>query len=121
MRRDSRRARLIGFLTALGGVIVLLSTLPGIGGRVGRVVDVVTPFGVRVTSHVIAVAAGVGLLYLAGQLARRRRLAWFLAVLLFAATTIVDVLREHHYVRGGLFVPHGDPAAHQPVEIHRSR
>ncbi len=98
MRRDSRRARLIGLLTALGGVIVLLSTLPGIGGRVGRVVDVVTPFGVRVTSHVIAVAAGVGLLYLAGQLARRRRLAWFLAVLLFAATTIVDLLREHHYV-----------------------
>jgi len=68
MRRDSRRARLIGFLTALGGVIVLLSTLPGLGGRIGRMVDVVTPFGVRVTSHVIAVAAGVALLYLAGQI-----------------------------------------------------
>ena len=98
MRRDSRRARLIGFLTALGGVIVLLSTLPGVGGRVGRMLDVVTPFGVRVTSHVIAVAAGVGLLYLAGQLARRRRLAWICAVVLFATSFVVDLLREHHYL-----------------------
>ena len=98
MGRDSRRARLIGFLTALGGVIVLLSTLPGVGGRVGRVVNVVTPFGVRVTSHVIAVAVGVGLLYLAGQLARRRRLAWICAVGLFAASFIVDLLREHQYI-----------------------
>ena len=98
MRRDSRRARLIGFLTALGGVIVLLSTLPAVGGRMGRMVDVVTPFGVRVTSHVIAVAAGVALLYLAGQLSRRRHLAWLLAVVLFFASFIVDVLRQHHYV-----------------------
>ena len=98
MRRDSRRARLIGALTALGGLIVLVSTLPAVGGRVGRVVDVVTPFGVRVTSHVIAVAAGVALLYLAGQLARRRHLAWLLAVVLFSASFVVDLLREHHYI-----------------------
>lgn len=98
MRRDSRRARLIGFLTALGGVIVLLSTLPGLGGRIGRMVDVVTPFGVRVTSHVIAVAAGVALLYLAGQLSRRRHLAWISAIVIFAASFVVDLLREHHYV-----------------------
>jgi len=98
MRRDSRRARLIGLLTALGGVIVLLSTLPGFGDRINRMVDVVTPFGVRVTSHVIAVAAGVALLYLAGQLSRRRHLAWLLAVILFAASFVVDLVRQHHYV-----------------------
>ncbi len=98
MRRDSRRARLVGLLTALGGVIVLLSTLPGFGGRINRMVDVVTPFGVRVTSHVIAVAAGVGMLYLAGQLSRRRHLAWLLAVVIFAASFVVDLLRDHHYV-----------------------
>ena len=60
MRRDSRRARLIGLLTALGGVIVLLSTLPGVGGRFGGVVDIVAPVGVRVTSHVIASLEGGG-------------------------------------------------------------
>lgn len=98
MRRDSRRARLIGFLTALGGVIVLLSTLPGVGGRVGGMVEIVTPFGVRVTSHVIAVGVGVGLLYLAGQLARRRRLAWVCAVALFSASFVVDLLRDRSFI-----------------------
>ena len=98
MRRDSRRARLIGSLTALGGVILLLSTLPAVGGRMGRIVDVVAPFGVRVTSHVIAVASGVALLYLAGQLSRRRHLAWVMAVAVFSTSFVVDVLREHHYV-----------------------
>jgi len=61
-------------------------------------VDVVTPFGVRVTSHVIAVAAGVALLYLAGQLSRRRHLAWLLSMILFAASFVVDLVRQHHYV-----------------------
>jgi len=98
MRRDSRRARLIGVLTALGGVILLLSTLPAVGGRMGRIVDVVAPFGVRVTSHVIAVASGVALLYLAGQLSRRRHLAWVMAVVVFSTSFVVDVLREHHFV-----------------------
>ncbi|NCY17221.1 MAG: DUF2156 domain-containing protein, partial [Actinobacteria bacterium] len=35
-------------------------------------------------------------LYLAGQLVRRRRLAWFVAVLLFGASTVVNILRVHH-------------------------
>ena len=98
MRRDSRRARLIGLLTALGGVILLLSTLPAVGGRMGRIVDVVAPFGVRVTSHVIAVASGIALLYLAGQLSRRRHLAWVMAVAVFSTSFVVDLLREHHFV-----------------------
>jgi len=98
MRRDSRRARLIGFLTALGGLILLVSTLPAVGFRLDRMVNVVTPFGVRVTSHVIAVAAGVALLYLAGQLARRRRMAWIFAMVLFGASFVVEILRQHHYV-----------------------
>ena len=48
MRRDSRRARLIGSLTALGGVILLLSTLPAVGGRMGRIVDVVPPMSEQI-------------------------------------------------------------------------
>jgi len=98
MRRDSRRARLLGYLTALGGLILLVSTLPAVGIRLGRMVNVVTPFGVRVTSHVVAVAAGVSLLYLAGQLARRRRMAWLFAIVLFGASFVVELVRQHHYV-----------------------
>ncbi len=50
----------------------------------------------RVTSHVVSLVLGAALLYLAGQLARRRRLAWVLAIVLFAASAIVNVLRVHH-------------------------
>ena len=60
--------------------------------------DVVVPFGLRVTSHLLALALGVALLYLAGQLARGRRLAWFAAVSLFGASFIVDLVRVHHLV-----------------------
>jgi lysyl-tRNA synthetase class 2 len=101
MRRDSRRARLIGLLTGLGGIIVIVSTLPMVNQRFGRFTDAITPFGVRVTSHVISVAAGVALLYLAGQLARRRHLAWILAISLFTASFVVARLREHHYIAAG--------------------
>lgn len=96
-RRDSRRARLIGLLTAVGGVLVLVSTLP-ITNRVRGMASVVTPFGVRVTSHVASVAIGAALLYLAGQLRRRRRLAWYAAIVLFGVSFVVNVLRIHHPV-----------------------
>lgn len=93
-RRDSRRARLIGWATAVGGLLVLVSTLP-IANRFQALATVVTPFGLRVTSHVASVAIGASLLYLAGQLARRRRLAWILATVLFGASFVVNLLRVH--------------------------
>lgn len=96
-RRDSRRARLIGLATGVGGVVVLVSTLP-LADRFQTLASVVTPFGLRVTSHVVSVAIGVALLYLAGQLARRRRLAWYVATGLFGASFVVNVVRLHHPV-----------------------
>lgn len=106
-RRDSRRARLIGVLTGVGGLLVLVSTLP-IGNRIRPLASVVTPFGLLVTGHVMSVAIGAALLYLAGQLARRRRLAWYLATILFATSFVVVVLRVHHPVAAvyslGMFV-----------------
>lgn len=93
-RRDSRRARLIGLATGLGGFIVLVSTLP-LTDRVQWLATVVTPFGLTVTSHVVSVAIGAALLYLAGQLGRRRRLAWYVATALFGASFVVNVLRVH--------------------------
>jgi len=77
---------------------MLVSTLPAVGFRLDSMVDLVTPFGVRVTSHVISVAAGVALLYLAGQLARRRRMAWIFAMVLFVASFVTELLRQHHYI-----------------------
>ena len=101
VRTASKRARLTGILTALGGLILIVSTLPPFQNRVGRLSDVVRPFGLRVTSHVVSVAVGVALLYLAGQLARRRHLAWVLALALFSTSTVVNILRFHHFVALG--------------------
>ena len=96
MRRKRRRARLLGLLTATGGLLLVVSTLPIVRQRFERVTNVFTPFGVEVASNVIALAVGFALLYLAGQLVRRRRLAWVVAVLLFGTSAIVNVLRVHH-------------------------
>ncbi len=98
MKPNSTRARLIGVLTAVGGLLLIVSTLPILGWRVERFAAAFSPFGVRVTSHVLSLVLGAALLYLAGQLARRRRLAWVLAIALFAASAIVNVLRVHHDV-----------------------
>ncbi len=96
MRRKRRRARLLGLLTATGGLLLVVSTLPIVRHRFERMTNVFTPFGVEVASNVIALAVGFALLYLAGQLVRRRRLAWVVAVLLFGTSAIVNVLRVHH-------------------------
>lgn len=96
MRRRRRRSRLLGLLTAVGGVLLIVSTLPVVRRRFENVTGVFTPFGVEVASNVIALAVGFALLYLAGQLVRRRRLAWVVAVILFGTSTIVNILRVHH-------------------------
>ncbi len=96
MRRKRRRARLLGLLTAFGGLLLIISTLPVFRRRFERVTNVFTPFGVEVASNAIALAVGFALLYLAGQLVRRRRLAWFVAVVLFGTSGIVNILRVHH-------------------------
>ena len=98
MRRDLTTAKLIGGLTALGGLLLVVSTLPILRRRVENVAETFTPFGVRVTSHVVALGTGAALLYLAGQLARRRRLAWIVALVLFGSSVVVNVLRVHHDV-----------------------
>jgi lysylphosphatidylglycerol synthetase-like protein (DUF2156 family) len=98
MQPGGRRSRLIGILTAFGGLLLVASTLPLVSTRVVSVANVLTPFGVRVTSQVIALAVGLALLYLAGQLARKRHLAWVVALVLFATSAVVNLARIHHNV-----------------------
>jgi lysyl-tRNA synthetase class 2 len=98
MQSAGRRSRLIGILTAVGGLMLVASTLPLVSTRVVSVTDVLTPFGVRVTSQVIALASGLALLYLAGQLARKRHLAWVVALVLFATSAVVNLARVHHNI-----------------------
>lgn len=100
MRKGLFRARLIAWLTAIGGILILLSTLPILTRRLNRISSVMAPFGVRVTSHVLSVLIGLLLLYLAGQLARRKHLAWLITVVLFAMSVVFNLTRAHYAAAG---------------------
>lgn len=96
------RARLIAWATALSGLLLVLSSLPVFGHRARGVASLVTPFGLRVTSQVASLLIGAALLYLAGQLARRRRMAWVVALVLFGGGFVTVLLRGHRFVPGVL-------------------
>lgn len=90
------RVRAVTALTALGGALAVLQLVPVLGRGVHLLDEPL--FGVRVRAgwHVVVLLIGVGLLYLARQLHRRKRRAWELALVLFAASAVVHVLRGPH-------------------------
>ena len=93
MRHTSVRARVIGWLTALGGLLLVLSVLPFVPRRILNASTVVAPFGLRVASHVVSLLVGVMLLFLAGQLGRRKHRAWQVATVLFTVSFLANVVR----------------------------
>ena len=100
-RSSAFRARLIAALTAVGGVLILLTTIPRLEVWLGRFSAVVTPFGIREASYVASVVIGVGLLTLAGQLDRRKHLAWLVTIVLFALSVWFNLSRGHHPASSG--------------------
>ena len=91
-----RAPRLLAWLAALGGLLYLLPELPLLHGRLGVVQDYFASESVRVAGHVASVLAGLALLLVARQLARRKRLAWQAAVAIFALATVVHVFKGPH-------------------------
>jgi lysyl-tRNA synthetase, class II len=85
-------AKVLGWLTALGGLVYLLALLPALHGRLGisRVLEDVTG---QVTGHVISVVLGLLLLVIAGQLRRGKRRAWGAALVFFAIAAVAHVLK----------------------------
>ena len=93
MRNAALRARIIGWLTAIGGMLLVLSVLPFFPVRILNVSKVVAPFSLRVASHVVSLLVGVMLLFLAGQLGRRKHRAWQVALVLFSVSFLANVVR----------------------------
>jgi lysylphosphatidylglycerol synthetase-like protein (DUF2156 family) len=93
VRRSSFRARAIGWMTALGGVLLVVSVLPFVPTRILNVSTVVAPFGLRVASHVVSLLVGVMLLFLTGQLRRKKHRAWQVATALFTLSLLANVIR----------------------------
>ena len=93
VRRGAWLPRALGALTAAVAVAKAAPVLaPDLAARVGLLGDF-EPADLVPVAHVLALPAGLALLAIARQLARRRRDAWALAVALLAALGTIDVLR----------------------------
>jgi lysyl-tRNA synthetase, class II len=92
---DPRAPRVLGILTALGGVLCLFALLPGVHERLG-IADLLGDLSLRVAGHIASVLVGVTLILLAPQLARGKHRAWQAAVFLFALGAVVHVLKGPH-------------------------
>jgi lysylphosphatidylglycerol synthetase-like protein (DUF2156 family) len=88
--------RVVAGLTALIGLIELVTLAPVLHHRLQRVEQALDPTPFVVADRVLSVLVGLGLLLLADQLARRKRAAWRLALALFALNALAHFLKGHH-------------------------
>ena len=88
-----RRAplRLLAIFVAVAGVVSLLPSLPGVRESFG--IDTLLPAGERAGVHVAVVLLGAALLFLSFQIARGKRRAMQLAVVLLAASAVAHLLK----------------------------
>ena len=84
---------LVAVLTALVGMLNLLSAVtPGLPARLAILRDIY-PFEVRAGSHIFAAVSGFILLTLASRLLRRKRVAWILTVILLLVSIASHLLK----------------------------
>ena len=117
-RAPGARARpeggpVMAVLTALGGVLQLLTQMPIVHSRLDGQEAAIGPLWVPVTGHVVSAIVGLTLLLLADQLAKRKRLAWRVAVVLFARGR--DRARDQGPAPGGHHVLRRHAAGPVPV------
>ena len=91
--RHPRAVRAIAALTGAAGVLQLLTLIPVLNSRMASDPLGFAPVWVPVTGHVVSVVIGLLLLLLADQLAKRKRLAWRVAVGLFAVEAVAHLLK----------------------------
>jgi lysyl-tRNA synthetase class 2 len=119
----------LGWFAAGAGVISILSGLtPELADRVD-LVDGVLPPGVTAAARTLVVALGLGAIWLSRGLARRKRRAWLLAVVVVSASAVAHLVKgldvEEAAVHVALlvalyrarrqFVAPGDPATIRPL------
>ncbi|MGB9640269.1 MAG: phosphatidylglycerol lysyltransferase domain-containing protein [Anaerolineales bacterium] len=96
-KREAWVVRLIASLTGLMGVLNLLSaSRPGILWRL-QIVEGLFPLVVRRGSHFTSVLAGFALILLSFQLARRKRIAWLISVLVLFLSSLTHLIKNLNY------------------------
>ena len=94
--------RLIALLTALMGVVNVLSgATPSLDARRALLRDIL-PLSVRHGSHLAAVFAGFALLLLAAGLWRRKKAAWLVTTLVLATSIISHLVKGLDWEEAGL-------------------
>lgn len=89
--------RLIASLTALMGILNLLSaSQPAILWRL-QVVEGLFPLVVRRGSHFTSVLAGFALILLAFQLSRHKRVAWLITVIVLSLSSLTHLIKNLNY------------------------
>jgi lysylphosphatidylglycerol synthetase-like protein (DUF2156 family) len=91
-----RAVRTIAGLTALCGVLQLLSMIPFVHSRFGAREDAIGPLWVPIVGHVVSVIVGLLLILLADQLGKRKHAAWRVGVALFALGALAHLLKGPH-------------------------
>jgi phosphatidylglycerol lysyltransferase len=100
--------RFAAILVALMGIINVLSAVtPSLAGRLA-ILEQVSPLEVQRGGHLTAALAGFGLLALAGNLSRRKHVAWILTLVILGLSIISHMLKgldyEESFLAGGLMV-----------------
>ncbi len=86
-----RVPRILAWVVALIGLLSFFPTLPVVRESLG--IEPLLGASGRAASHVAAVLAGVALLFIARQLARRKRVAWLFAVVLLTIGCVAHLLK----------------------------
>ncbi len=89
--------RLSALLVAIMGAIDLLSSVSRPASQRMMLLEQLSPLYVRHGGRLTATLAGFALFLLAGQLWRRKRVAWFLAIILLAVSAISHLIKGLDY------------------------
>jgi lysyl-tRNA synthetase len=85
--------RVVAGLTALSGLLELIVLRPGLHRKFAPMEQVFDPTSFAVAGQVLSVLVGLGLLLLADQLAKRKRTAWRIALVLFAVGSVAHAVK----------------------------
>lgn len=101
-RWDMWSVRLVALLAGVMGAINVLSAVtPSLADRL-RLLRQFSPLSVRQGGHLTAALAGFALLMLAGNLWRRKRVAWLLTLIVLVISTISHLVKGLDYEEASL-------------------